>query len=79
MFKFFNWLKYNRYLIRIIYKSGQHVDFWVYRFTAYGAGVKWIPIRNNTQPLYLNYDEVESIFQLKAHRGLYGDKKYDNE
>ena len=71
MFKLFR--KYNKYLIRINYKSGQSVKFWVYAFKITSDEASWHTVCK--KPILLNIDEIESVWLLRGKEGRKGNKK----
>jgi hypothetical protein len=62
------------FLVKINYKNGQSESFWVTSFSIEVNGgnreVKWRRSRN-AQPLFLNVEEIQSVWQLK-HRWKFG-------
>lgn len=54
------------FLIRVLYKSGNSVDFWVRSFEIDGGHFRWVPY-GELQPLLLGADNIEAVWQV-AHK-----------
>lgn len=64
------------FTIQVNYKSGIVMIFKVHEFSIDTLGqstaVKWVnaDIPNNPQPIKLNFDEIESVWQLNVIEGV---------
>ena len=72
MLKWFR--KYTKYLVKVNYKSGNSEKFWTYYFNieivsgaSSRSSVEWKSI--SKRPIYLNIDEIESVWVLKTKWG----------
>lgn len=69
---------YNKYKIRIVYKSGYHHDFWCYQFTIKQNGsLHWWAVSLSNSPVCIadSTESIESIWTVDKRRGILGDKK----
>lgn len=58
-----------KFLIRVLYKSGNHMDFWVHSFSIKGSNYSWETVAGEAKPVLLGVDNVEAVYQLKAVGG----------
>lgn len=54
-----------KFLIRILYKSGNSHKFWVYDYTCRDGEHKWSACSFSSRPLIIGVDEMEAIFIVK--------------
>ena len=68
---------YNKYKIRVNYKSGNSEEFWTWRFSwdRNGNQATWAHCDDSQKPILLGVEEVESIWQVGYSRGILGEKK----
>lgn len=56
-----------KFKVRINYKSGHSVDFWVYKFTCNRDGsIEWTSIDPRFRPVDMGVEHIESIWQVDA-------------
>lgn len=56
----------DKFLIRIVYKSGYTHDFWVYEFEIDRGNAKWTTIEGGNKPLWLGMDDIAAVWQLES-------------
>jgi len=54
------------YKIRVNYKSGIQEEFWVKEFSIKNDNWKWVSFDIIKSPIYMNVDEIESVWQLES-------------
>ena len=61
--------KYNRYLIKVNYKSGHSEKFWAYEFRMIGTqSYEWRDV-GSKEPFHLGIENIESVWLLKTKKG----------
>lgn len=60
--------------LRVIYKSGYSIDFWVTEYEIGPNKASWVSANNSFRPINMNYDEVASIWMVDTgfHFKLFG-------
>lgn len=71
---------YNKFLIKIVYKSGHAEQYWMYKFTCKHSNneitkASWNIADLQKNALWLNVSAIESVIQLKSRRGFLGQVK----
>ena len=66
---------YTKFKIKILYKSGNSHEFWVYSFEINNNGVSWDHCDDYNRPIKLGLDNIEAIFQVGCDEGLNGIKE----
>ena len=56
-----------KFLIQVNYKSGNSMQFWVYKFNVRDDKWTWESV-SSPKPVLLNVDEVESVWQIRHQR-----------
>ena len=51
------------FLVEIVYKNGVVREFWCSEFTKKQGACSWVPIFAGDSPIYLNVDDVSSVWQ----------------
>ena len=65
-----------KFKVRILYKSGNEMTFWVDEFSAKCAGgkldqISWKGSYSDCHPLHLGVDNIEAIQQMAARRSIW--------
>lgn len=56
----------NKYLVRIVYKSGYTHDFWVYEFEVSGGSFRWTTVGGDNTPILIGADDITAVWQLES-------------
>lgn len=51
------------FLVEVVYKNGIVREFWCSEFTKNNEKYTWVPIFSNDGPIYLNADDLSSVWQ----------------
>ena len=66
---------YSKFKIKVLYKSGNSQEFWVYGFSVDGASYTWTSCDDNNKPLIIGVDNIEAIYQTGFVIGSKGEKE----
>lgn len=60
---------YDKYKVRIVYKSGYYHDFWTWILEAQRGlegldSVKWAACSDKNKPCFINHKQIECIYQI---------------
>ena len=65
----------NKFLIRILYKSGQDQIMWVYNFDCQFPNtlekVSYTVVSATTTPIFIGVDNIEAIWQVDYRRSVW--------
>ena len=56
--------KKDKFLVRIVYKSGYTHDFWVYSFSVKNGTYTWSCVEENNKPVVLGADDIAAVWQI---------------
>lgn len=56
--------KKDKFLVRIVYKSGYTHDFWVYSFDVQGGRYTWHAAELDNQPAVIGVDDIAAVWQI---------------
>lgn len=56
----------NKYLVRIVYKSGYTHDFWVYEFEIDRGKFTWAAVKGGSTPLLIGADDIAAVWLLES-------------
>lgn len=61
---------YNKFKIRVVYKSGYYHDLWVWKFEINKDSVTWSNAGHVNKPLKIGFDDISSVFQI-GHKSVF--------
>lgn len=56
--------KKDKFLVRIVYKSGYTHDFWVYEFEVQDGKYTWHMVDLDNHPVVLGVDDIAAVWQI---------------
>lgn len=56
----------DKYLVRIVYKSGYTHDFWVYEFKIDRGKYTWTTVEGGSIPVLIGADDIAAVWLLES-------------
>lgn len=60
-----------KYLVRVLYKSGNSHSFWTYDFAKEGDVWGWNAVHSTNRPILLGPDHIEAVYVVDERRSVW--------